>query len=82
MTQHFVPVHSASAYLKPEESRLTEFDRDLPSILAPATSFGPHVSITGSPLPRTEAKADFKIVYVNGGEDVLINNEDEARDGK
>lgn len=77
MTQHQpVPVHPGGRS-KPETSRLTEFDRELSSILAPP-SFGPQVSITGNPLPRVDSRPDFKVVYVNGGEDVLINSDEET----
>ncbi|OQR70510.1 hypothetical protein BIW11_11590 [Tropilaelaps mercedesae] len=79
MTQHFVPVHSMRENRKSEESQLSEFDRDLPSILAPAASFGPYVNITGNPLPRIENRPDLKIVHVNGGVDALINGDDKPK---
>lgn len=80
MTQHFAPVHSGSQQ-KYEQSRLTEFDRDLPMLLAPTASSGSHPN--GTMNATSETKSDFKIVYVSGGEEVLIdNNEDDRNNSK
>ncbi|XP_022693851.1 uncharacterized protein LOC111263211 isoform X4 [Varroa jacobsoni] len=80
MTQHFVSMHSAG-YNELEESRLTKYNREVPSVLAPPTSFGHQPSsTTENSVPRVENRPDFKVVYVNGGDDVLINNDEATND--